>query len=309
MEISLSHLGLILMQHSKNRLGKVLQDLKGEKINTRAMAKAEIVQALQGYSEKELVKSFDGSLFTSNQSLTFVKFTRFHEVKGEKVLKDVSNGIIALKKNIKDFSKLEKLGESPQILKSKPDLLKIIKISREKTGFLFANKGATVFIRKNLKLIESSEPNFDLCVWDNDSGILQVRSAHNVDYYKDFFAKNLKNSPDAHFQSLIVDPGSFDVFVRKINGTVRTVKGKDQTRQKGYLEKEFKSQGGADVRMVPTYNADLQGYEILSHGVDFKYEGESYTIYVGFKKGTVWLRFGEPTEKLIQKLQKVISEL
>lgn len=309
MEIELTHIGLIIMQHPKHRIVKVFKDLSGNKISTHNLSKAEIVGLLQEYDEKLLVKAFKDMLFASNQSLTFVRYSRRETDSGKVVQKEIQNGLSAIKKNIEVYETLAANGYSPLRLGKEPTLLKIFSLDKNKTAFLFGSTGKTLFIRKNLKLVRTSDPDFDLCVWDNTKNVLQIRSAQNVEFYKDYFSKMLKNSPDAIYENLTVDPDSFDEFVARIGGIVRSVKGKDPTKLKSYLEKDLKSQSDVDVRTVESYDEDIDGYDIISHGVDFIYGGMPYTVHVGMKTGSVWLRFGDPTEDLLNFLQEVVLEL
>ncbi|RZF21705.1 hypothetical protein DAY19_08430 [Halobacteriovorax vibrionivorans] len=303
MEIELGHIGIILLDHSKTRLSKVIKKIKGSDFNTSKLVKEEIVDILQNQSLETLFLAFDGAIFARNSVYHFVKFGRDAEMK--KVRKSSEK----FSKNINDFVSLKAEGVKPLRMKKEPTLLKVFNGKKGVLYFLFGNKGKHTYIRQNFKLKRINEPCYDLCVWDSSTSILQIRSAHNTQYYINYFKEALTNSPAPVYDLLEVTEDNFNEFVEGINGKVRSVKGKDPSRTKEYVQKDYMSRADIDIRNVDSYDDDLDGYDILSHGVDFSWNSKQYTIYVSLKKGSFWLRKGDPSEGLLKYLQDVIIEL
>lgn len=303
MELEIGHLGVLLLEHPKHRLVKIAKNLEGSDFNASEFTKEELVEYIErSHTFNDVQKSFKNGLFSSPGVVYF------YNLKPDQNRKKIPSSLSRIKANLKNYNKLLKTGEKPTRFSAQPSLIRVFEWSN-RYYFLFAGKGRKSFQKKGFKLKEITEPRFEICVWDSPKSILQIRTAHNTAFYHNFFLDLLTNSPRPLSKPLDITQTLFPQFVTAINGTVRTVKGKSRTRTMDYLTKEYKSRPRLDIRQVASYSADLQGYDIISHAVEFDYNGDDYSIYVNFSKGSFWIRKGDPNEEVYRYVQDIVDGL
>lgn len=86
-------------------------------------------------------------------------------------------------------------------------------------------------------------------------------------------------------------------------------RGKSERQNSQLQTKEITSREDLDIRDTDGYEDEMDGFEVLSHGIDFEFGNQAYRIYVGLKRGTIYFKKGSVSEDLVAHIQGVVTSL
>lgn len=300
---------ILLKQHSLKELRQIYESQYGEapkKDKTHLQLVHELASVL---SVEELFDQWPEKTFAHNTSF---KFYSVQNVTDGKRPTKIKNGGKQIEKffNAEAWNRITSQGYVPNELKDEGHLLQIAR-NGNKIYFLFASPGRAKEVIESLQVRYLVQPQFTIAVWNDTDSTLQVRGMDARDTaltkIREYLWVNDKIEPTFK-QIYIDDKEKVKRLATLLNGEAKRGKFSSETAEVG--EATFVSQPDKDLyETALVKQVEDAGYGQDSAGIDFLYQGESYTVWIGFSAGTFWLRSGNVTEKVIDYIEEKIAQI
>jgi len=296
---------IILRQHSLKDLREIYTEELGKEPKKDITHLQLVHELANSLSISALLETWSDKIFAHNTSF------KFYNVTDLKSNKSIENGKTLIKEHFtKDaWEKITGTGYIPKTLSNDGHLLHISELN-EKTVFLFAAPGRAKEVIEDLNVRYLVQPQFTLAVWDNKSSTIQLRGVDlrgtALAKIRDYLTKGETISPTFK-QVMVQDRDQAKKLAKALKG--RAHRGKFVNSKAEVSEATYVSAPDKDLYETQLVkDAEKSGYRQDSAGIDFVWNKESFTVWVGFSNGSFWVRAGEVSEDLIQYLQgKILS--
>lgn len=300
---------ILLKQHSLKQLRQIYEFQYGEapkKDKTHLQLVHELSSAL---SVKELLNQWPEKTFAHNTSF---KFYAVQNLAGGKKPTKIKSGSKQIEEffNSESWEKITNQGYVPNQLNEEGHLLQIAK-NKNKTYFLFASPGRAKEVIESLQVRYLIQPQFTIAVWNDDDSTLQIRGmdARNTALTKVSEYLQVKDRIEPTFRQVYIgDKEKVKRLATLLDGEAKRGKFSSETAEVG--EATLVSQPDKDLyETALVKQIEDAGYGQDSAGIDFIYQKESYTVWIGFSAGTFWLRSGNVTEDVIDYIEEKIAQV
>lgn len=291
------------MKQTKPELMALYKSLSGEGLESTLTNDEIIKRIVSVYSLDSVFKKWSKKINAYTTTLCVYKI-----FKGKQRYKKFMT--TALENVDQDVLEALKKGDYKGNLLSKPKLIEVL-ISENDYYFMYAVKGKKRKILNGLKIQEVVQPSFLILRLDDKNGILEIRGPKSSGErsYKEL-KKYLNLDGDVDIKQVIVDSKeSVLELCKKLKGRPTRAVIEDDA-EKELSKAEFVSKSELNVYETEAYKKfEAEGYDDSAGGIDFEYYGKSYTIYVGFSRGTYWFRNGNINEDVIKRVVSAVSKL
>ena len=298
----LKALSIVLKRHNVSELKKIYQEVIGEKAPSD-ISHFQLVKDLSTKTKfSELESDWADKLYANN---TTIKVYRFVDDKGNRY----QNGLNILKRKFSpdSWKKLCTKGYSPNQLRDKTQLMHVSNVN-DKSFFLFVSPGRNKEVVQDLTVKYLQQPQFTIAVWYNKESLLQVRGLEKASQVVleviDYFKVSTGKYPSTK-QAEIPDRTLFNKLKGVLKG--RGTKGRYSNPTEEVTEVTLKA--NADKELLNTKRSKSlidDKYNLNAAGIDFDYNNKGYTVWIGFKLGTFWIRSGDVTEDVLDYIQEKI---
>ncbi|MBN8537372.1 MAG: hypothetical protein J0M15_09995 [Deltaproteobacteria bacterium] len=304
-DFKLRPLSIILKMHSLRELKAIYSEVFSESPSSE-LSHLQLVKEISGQTTlSELVGIWDSKLYAHNTTL---KLYQAINLKNEN---KIESGIKKIKSHFNDeaWAQLFDEGYAPNKLPNEGRLLHISKLGN-KYYFLFVYPGRAKEVIEELSVRHLIQPLFVIAVWDNDESTLQLRGQERAQLVAAKFENylNSEKEPVGLSHLYIKDKDAFDEYKKALDG--RGMRGKVTNPDQEVAELTLVASPDTELMDTKKYK-DLidEDYTLNSAGIDFEYDGQTYTVWIGFKTGTFWIRAGDVTEELISYAQEKLLEV
>lgn len=304
-DFRLKPVSILLKQHSLKELKQVYTEVNG-KAPKQDKTHLQLVHELASdLSINALLESWPEKAFAYNTSLKFLKVTN------DKTKEKIENGAKIIKAHFTQeaWTKITEQGYVPRELSEEGHLLQVAQTTN-KTFFLFASPGRSKEVIEDLNVRYLVQPQFTIAVWNNKESTIQIRGMEvretATSKLRNYMWINDRVEP-VFEQIKIYDKEQVKKLAKALGGKAH--RGKFVNPDNEIEEATYVSQADTDLyATAKVKQAEKEGYNQHSAGIDFVFQGESYTVWVGFSAGTFWIRAGTVTEEVIDYLEaKILS--
>jgi hypothetical protein len=305
-DFKLKPIGIILKQHGIKELREIYHQLN-EEYPRKEVTHLELVHSISLQLDiHELLNTWPDRAFAYNTSFKFYKVSN---LLSKTPIKDGSK-IIKSFFTDETWRKVTDRGYSPQEIPEKGHLLQVAQ-HEKKFFFLFASAGRTKEVFEDLTIRNLVQPQFNVAHWKDDSRVLQVRGVDSKGISAEKFKEYLyvKDKIDPQFDQIMVDDRDKVKRLATLLGG-RARRGKFIHDEEEIAEATYVAQADTDLYATGKVKTAMrEGYNQDSAGIDFIFDSESYTVWVGFKTGSLWLRSGIVNEAVIDFIESKIVQV
>lgn len=300
-------LAVILKMHSLSELRAIYLEIFEEDA-PRELTFLQLVKTISSQTNfDDLMEVWESKMYAHNTTLKTYQFLE------TKTLSPIKNGILKIKKmfSTEDWEKLTTEGISPNVMTVEPKLMHISQIGDDKYYFLFVFPGRSKEVIEGLSVRYIPQPQFCIAVWYNDKALLQIRGQENQSVLALKFLKYLKGGEGdtvelKHIK--IQDKEIFGKLKKELDG--RGINGKVSNPLAEVSDLQLKANPNKELFDTKMYKSLVKrNYNLTDAGIDFVFKKTNYTLWVGFKMGTLWLRTGAASEDLLNHLQEKLLKV